>query len=140
MNGDLERKLFAKYRDLFAGRSQPPNESLMCFGFECDDGWYDLIDTLCQQIVQCDATFRKEHPDALPLKAMQVKEKYGTLSFYVGPAPDSVLDVIEFAEALSAKICETCGNKGRTRNKGNWLKTLCDHCAEEQGYPLETSS
>jgi hypothetical protein len=137
VNGELEQKLFLKYRDLFAGRSQPLTQSLMGFGFECDDGWYDLIDTLCEQIVQCDAEFRKKHPDAPPLRATQVKEKYGTLSFYVGPAAETVLDLTEFAEALSAKICETCGNKGRTRNKKSWLKTLCDQCAREQGYPVD---
>lgn len=130
MSPELERQLVEKYPKLFAGYGAPPNWSPMAFGFECGDGWFDLLDTLCAQLSQSDPSGKE---GAEPITALQVKEKYGTLRFYVGPATDEAFAVIDFAEALSARICETCGNKGRTRGTG-WLKTLCDACAEKESY------
>jgi len=51
MNVRLENKLFKKYPKLFPkGRKVNPKESLLCFGFECGDGWYWLIDKLSETI------------------------------------------------------------------------------------------
>jgi hypothetical protein len=38
------------------------------------------------------------------LRAVEVKEKYGTLRFYVGPAPDTVFALIAFAESVLASV------------------------------------
>lgn len=128
MSPELERQLVETFPTLFADHGAPPDRSPMAFGFECGDGWFDLIETLCAQLS------RLEPPDAAPPPvAQQVKDKYGTLRFYVGPCADAAQALTAFAEALSAKICETCGNKGRTRGVGR-LKTLCEPCALGQGY------
>ena len=128
MSPELERALVSKYPKLFVDYGTAPSHSPMAFGFECGDGWYDLLDTLCAQLIELDSDGGV--PD---IRAMQVKEKYGTLRFYVGPATDEALALVAFAEAISAKICETCGNKGRKRGT-TWLKTLCDSCAQKEGY------
>jgi len=127
MSPELERRLVETYPQLFADYGAPPNRSLMAFGFECGDGWFDLVDTLCAELARLDPP-----GEDLPLRAMQVKEKYGTLRFYVGFCTDEAIALIAFAEALSARICETCGNRGRTRGAG-WLKTLCELCALREG-------
>lgn len=132
MKRELEQALVGKYPQLFADYGAPPDRSPMAFGFECGDGWFDLLDTLCAQLMVLGPATDGEG-SAEPLRAMQVKEKYGTLRFYAGPATDEAFAVIHFVEALSARICETCGNKGHTRGVG-WLKTLCDACAEREGY------
>lgn len=131
MSPELERQLVEKYPELFADYGAPPSRSPMAFGFECGDGWFDLLDTLCAQLSQLEPPGKDG--DAQPVTALQVKEKYGTLRFYVGPATDEAFAVIAFAEALSARICEVCGNRGRTRGTG-WLKTLCDACAEKEDW------
>ncbi|MDE2166231.1 MAG: hypothetical protein KGJ66_07825 [Alphaproteobacteria bacterium] len=131
MSPELERELVNKYPKLFDDYGTAPSHSPMAFGFECGDGWFDLLDTLCGELAALGPC--GGDGDAHPLRAMQVKEKYGTLRFYLGPATDEALALVAFAEALSARICETCGNKGRTRGT-TWLKTLCDPCAEKQGY------
>lgn len=69
--------------------------------------------------------------DAIPV-AVQVKEKFGTLRFYVFGARDEAYHYIAFAEAMSARTCEECGAPGRSRG-GGWVRTLCDRHAEEQG-------
>ena len=60
----------------------------------------------------------------------QVKEKFGTLRFYVGAATDEHYNYIRFAEALSARTCEVCGAPGKMRGHG-WYYTDCDEHTSE---------
>ncbi len=68
--------------------------------------------------------------DEIPV-AVQVKEKFGTLRFYVHGGSEKAHAYIEFAEALSGSTCEECGAPGKTRG-GGWIRTLCDHHEEER--------
>lgn len=131
LSPELERRLVEKYPKLFGDYGAPPDKSLLAFGFECGDGWFDLLDTLCTQPTRLKPA--GEEDDPLPLTVLQVKEKYGTLRFYLGACTDEALALVDFAEAMSARICEACGNRGRTCGT-TWLKTLCDSCARKQGY------
>ena len=66
-------------------------------------------------------------------KIQQVKEKFGTLRFYVNSADDVTRALIDMAESLSTITCEVCGNRG-TMRKGGWLRVLCNQHAEAGGY------
>lgn len=57
--------------------------------------------------------------------AYQVKEKYGTLRFYVNGANEEHNAYIDMAEAMSSVTCEVCGNKGRRSHFG-WIVTRCE--------------
>ena len=94
-------------------------------GVSYGDGWHDLIDTLCKVLTQnCIDEDRAE------LHTAQIKEKFGGLRFYVDGDPTPwQYGAIAMAEAMSFKVCETCGQPGRERNT-NWIKTLCDDCAK----------
>ena len=105
-----------KYPDLF-------KKSNLVFGIECDDGWLDLIDAVCAVA----ASNTKELPTI-----RQIKEKFGTLRFYADGITPELRGAIRVAEALSAKTCEHCGNKGRTRAIRKWFSTLCRPCAVEK--------
>lgn len=50
MTEELDKKLVEKYPKIFADRYKDKRETAMCWGFECDDGWYWLIDNLCNSI------------------------------------------------------------------------------------------
>ena len=74
--------------------------------------------------------------------AMQVKEKFGTLRFYVsgGEIPDADVSIrtdalIEMAERLSATTCEECGSPGRL-TRGGWISCKCDACRAKASMPL----
>ena len=56
---------------------------------------------------------------------VQVKEKFGSLRFYVDRATDEHYNYIRFAENLSAVTCEECGAPGKMRGRG-WYYTACD--------------
>lgn len=72
--------------------------------------------------------------DAKPknVNVTQVKEKFGTLRFYVSSAPEWYWDLISYYEILSERICEKCGNKGTLRTDRNWILTLCDVCNKKE--------
>lgn len=59
----------------------------------------------------------------------QVKEKFGSLRFYIGSSSDAVFDRISEAEKDSAKTCELCGKPGKIIGKG-WLMARCEECSK----------
>jgi hypothetical protein len=101
MKTELQQKIFDKYPKMFGDRTKPKTETCMCWGLEVGDGWYNIIDTLCEALtytyttsVQVDEEdgkrlgikpysdsyyFSIEPPQVI---ATQVKEKFGTLRFY----------------------------------------------------------
>lgn len=90
------------------------------FYFERLGGWSGLIDALCQ----CLQDRTDFHGDP-QVKATQIKEKFGTLRFYVDQASEIQFALIEDAEERSAQICDVCGAPARLRNNG-WMVTRCD--------------
>jgi hypothetical protein len=98
-------------------------------GIEVGDGWFDLIDVLCDTI--------ESHISHLPedlqnqIYAIQIKEKYGSLRFYMSHDTPFIDGAIAVAETMSLHVCEICGRPGRQR-LGGWIRTLCDGCHEEQ--------
>lgn len=102
MKEELEKSLTEKYPEFFQGHKLPPTQSLMCFGCECDDGWYQIIDNLCGYIKSLinrdhtlyvkDELFNREgtnnweenivHIPAPEVIFTQIKEKYATLRIY----------------------------------------------------------
>lgn len=109
MNKKLQNQLFEKYPTIFREKDEPENKSCMSWGIECGDGWYDIIDTLCQSFMECYQTgFRVDPQDqnivdgetfftVLPPKviATQVKEKFGILRFYYRLEYDERLNKLE---------------------------------------------
>lgn len=100
----------------------------MCFGFEHGDGWFNIIYMLSSALEQLATKF----PDlAGNLRAAQVKEKFGGLRFYLDGYPSDIAlyeiveGLIDSAEYLSVRTCETCGRPGVRRCDG-WISTLCD--------------
>lgn len=96
------------------------------FYFECEDGWFDLIFNLCSEIdIECKRLNLEANKWT---KATQIKQKYGTLRFYVNNYIDSVNQLIEKAEKQSSSICEICGLPGKTNDDYGWIRTCCKIC------------
>jgi hypothetical protein len=110
MNPYLTQILLDKYPKLFSNGQ--------FWGFECGDGWYDILDNLCGAI--------KEHTyDGDDLYVDQVKEKFGRLRFYLSREDDVIHGMVTLAEYMSGHTCEMCGERGTMSTKG-WMVTLCD--------------
>jgi hypothetical protein len=172
MRKELDEALCAKYPLIFRDRHENMQVTAMCWGLECGDGWYNIIDTLCglltseyrgaknryehlmetgvgnvlygtKKVTQETLDEAKAKLDEETLKvpvAVQVKEKFGGLRFYVQAATDKHYQYISFAESMSYRTCEQCGNPGKTYTDG-WHTTLCDiHAAmagKEEEYEYE---
>ena len=62
--------------------------------------------------------------------ADQVKEKFGSLRFYMSNATEEMRDLVREAEEKSGSMCEICGEFGTMRS-GGWIRCLCDQHAKE---------
>ena len=120
--------LFIKYPEAFRWSEGHDKYSLPLFGFECSDGWYEIIEPLVRYIHEWNSDIS---PDVERIFIHQVKEKFAGLRFYVSSAPEGLWNLIDEAEAKSTKICETCGKEGKVRGEG-WFYTSCNDHAKEQ--------
>lgn len=136
MKDELEKKLVEKYPELFRGKDKPPTESLMCFGCECGDGWFDIIDRACALI----ANHMKYRPECPPVEFSQIKEKFGTLRLYYFGGDEYVSGVCSMAEAMSSRVCEVSGERGNLCHAGTWLRTLSPALAEKHNYTPYTQA
>lgn len=130
MREELEKKLIEKYPELFRGKDKPPTESLMCFGCECDDGWFDIINRACGLI----ANHIKHRPECPPVEFMQIKEKFGGLRLYYYGGDEYVAGVCNMAESMSYSVCEVTGERGQLCHAGTWLRTLSPELAKKHDY------
>lgn len=115
MRPALSKLLFDRNVDLY--RDRPLTESLMGFGFECGDGWFAVLDALGEALAA------RAVSSGSATQASQVKEKYGTLSFYVFGADRHCSAAIDLAEAFSARVCELTGAQGELLSDRGWYAT-----------------
>jgi hypothetical protein len=134
MDQELQNQLFEKYPDFFSNKDKSPMESCMSMGIECGNGWYDLINSICQIVESLNKNIKDRNrliagnnETIIDFKFDQIKEKFGGLRTYYSGGNDYIRGLVTMAETMSYKICEVCGNKGKP-NKSGWISTLCDGC------------
>ena len=121
MKSKLQEQLYNKYPHLFADKDSPMTQTCMCGGISCEDGWYELLDKTCQEIMDT-------NPDS-DMRFAQIKEKWGTLTIYMTFYTDEIWEIIDDASAESAKTCEFCGSKENVeQTRKHWIKHLCKVC------------
>lgn len=133
MKTELDEALCAKYPEIFRDRYGDMTTTAMCWGFNCGDGWYNILDAACARIKNHEYNLTSNKKEFHPVIATQIKEKYGTLRFYYNGGDEYIDGVVAMAETMSAVTCEECGAPGKLRG-GGWSRTLCDEHANEQGY------
>lgn len=125
MRDELDRQLCEKYPKIFSFRNSDMTDTAMCWGFEHDDGWYNILDCLCANI-QSHLNWKTKNNGAVPqVVAEQVKEKFGTLRFYYTGGDDYIRGLVDMAEAMSGITCENCGAPGKII-EGGWIHTACE--------------
>lgn len=126
MKQEYDNILCNKYPEIFTHRHN--KKQPIYWGFECGDGWFELIDRLCG-IIQ---NRIKYSPDTQQVVALQVKEKFGSLRFYYRGGDDYIRGAVELAEFYSGRICESCGNKSSIQNINGWFTTRCENCRKDK--------
>ena len=110
MRPELKEELYKRYPAIFEHERE----------ISCGDGWFDLIDALCEQLQH--GTEEQGMPQVV---AVQVKEKFGGLRFYVQEHSDQQRGMITLAQAMSYRICDVCGARGELRGP-IIARTRCD--------------
>ena len=111
MRKDLDDLLCARYPAIFRDRQRTPQETGMCWGFACGDGWFAIIDELCAFIA------RRAEETGIDFRASQVKEKTGSLRFRcLGHRDEAVYAAIEAARERSMITCDICGEPNVPRH------------------------
>jgi type IV secretion system protein VirD4 len=101
-------------------------------------GWHGLLFPIFEEI----KLYNKEN-HGYKIRIDQIKEKWGTLRFYVSDCPEYIQGMISIAEKESGHICEFCGAQGETVLINHWYKTLCPHhrkAFKAAGYDHKLSS
>lgn len=129
MRKELDEALVMDFPELYADRHADMQTTAMCWGFSCGDGYEPIIRKLSEQL-----TFLSK-VEGVPVKASQVKEKFGSLCFYVDGGTEIMRACISAAENMSTQTCEVCGEYGRLY-QGGWWRTLCAKHAHEDGRAI----
>lgn len=97
-------------------------------GYHVPKGWMFIVERLHKELVAVHPTYR----------VGQVKEKYGTLRFYVEidwsrkdaeSLDKTIFEIISRFEDESSITCEDCGSsQGRMRDVRSYYSTLCNFC------------
>lgn len=130
MNKELDEKLCKDFPLTFADRHASMQVTAMCWGFP-GDGWYGIIREAAEKLEPLIAAYKLEYEGDSAPRASQVKEKFGTMRFYLSHGTDEMHKIVEEAEQKSEEICEECGKSGSLRRDGWWI-TACDDCHKER--------
>jgi hypothetical protein len=157
-------ELYDKYPMLFRQKDLSAQETCMCWGIACGDGWFNIIDDACKELTEL------AKANNAVIEFVQVKEKFGGLRLYIEIKQENketeravVLDIMltdslmgqtlttvpnetiwqkahaitRKAEELSYKTCDVCGAPGEPRT-GGWIVTRCnDHLVKKQSPPTD---
>ena len=147
MKQELDKLLCEKYPKMMVNRNKNMQETCMCWGFDCGDGWFQILDQLMgniqhhidwaekqrnERLAEIVAGDFREVPESIPQVTLdQVKEKFGTLRFYYSGGDDYISGLVSMAESMTGVTCEECGNPGKSRG-GGWIHTYCEPCEEQR--------
>ena len=112
-----EKILYDKYPELFGQKDLSMQETCMCWGIDCGNGWFEILDQMCKELQALKQ----------PLQFTQIKEKFGTLRVYTNHCSDESEHIISKACDSSENTCEMCGQPGKLDGK-TWLSTRCTVC------------
>ena len=130
MHDVYDKYLCKRYPEMFIERNLSMQVTCMCWGFECGNGWFNLLDSLCRCVTQ----YCKNNDVEIP-RVTQVKEKFGTLRFYTSHSTEAINYLVSYAEDMSAVTCMHCGAVGKMY-KESWVHCSCESCHSRE-HPVE---
>jgi hypothetical protein len=123
MKKELQEALFRDFPNLYRERTDK-RKTNMAYGFCVGDGWEPIIRSLSQKletmILALPEADRETH------WCMQVKEKFGSLRFYMNDQTSEMVSLIQEAEDAAAFVCSTCGRS--KKHTGMFMEPSCPGC------------
>lgn len=138
MNPSNTAKLLTAYPLLY--------RELREWGFECGDGWFDLIWQLSADIESA-ARLEGTAENAETWPSIRIlKQKFGLLRVQFGfdvPVSETIHELVTKADKKSQEICECCGSPGKIGGEcedRGWVKALCESCRKAQPQPARNQT
>lgn len=125
MHHEKTERLFQEFPELF-------HREQLIQGFECQDGWFELIQKLAGRIGEHQAQFT----DFGNFEVVQVLQKMGGLRINIHGGDIGIQNLIREVEEESRSICELDGEPaaGLFVCAPSWFRCLCETCSELHGY------
>lgn len=127
MKIELQQTLLSRYPKFLqkSGDSRPFDER----GFECEDGWFKLIDELCKDCkVEIDTLMTLGCNKSQWPRVSQIKEKLGCLRFRAtGAISGELRERFLAAQEISLHTCESCGMPKSLGEQGEF-NVFCKTC------------
>ena len=127
MSPEKEQLLYERYPLIFANRNR---EGMFWYGIECGDGWFNIIDRLCNNIQKHINNLNRHEELVEQVVVDQIKEKFAGLRFYCEGGDSAIYGMIDMAESMSEVTCEECGAPGTVYGKG-WFRVHCEQHRRE---------
>ena len=82
MKQELDKLLCEKYPKMMINRHKPMMETCMCWGFECGDGWFNILDQLMGNIQHHIDWKEKQRKWAMEYNEMAAQAKAGNFELF----------------------------------------------------------
>jgi len=82
MRQELDKLLCEKYPKMMVNRNKPMQETCMCWGFECGDGWFNILDQLMGNIQHHIDWKEKQRNGAIKYNEMAAQAKTGNFDLF----------------------------------------------------------
>ena len=129
MDSHKENELYERFPHLYRERLAPLESSKMGWGFQCDDGWYNIIHKMSKRIAALSSD-----DDFAPAITEVSRNEDGSLYVEARNLTPPVADIIEAAKEQSKLTCESCGyTPAFKRSKDGPMKNrvACGRCARQ---------
>jgi hypothetical protein len=102
MRQELDKLLCEKYPKMMVNRNKPMQETCMCWGFECGDGWFNILNQLMGNIQHHIDWKDKQREYARTYNEMATQAKAGNFDLFEESMKDTVS--LEYKEKRLAEI------------------------------------
>jgi hypothetical protein len=102
MKQELDKLLCEKYPKMMVNRNKNMQETCMCWGFECGDGWFNILDQLMGNIQHHIDWKEKQRKWAMEYNEMAAQAKAGNFDLFEASMKDRPND--EYKEKRLAEI------------------------------------
>lgn len=152
MDNELEQKIYSIDEVFFREKDYDQMNTCMCWGIECDDGWYEPIRKFVEKVAILNSLLK---PINMCIVCEQMKSKWADFRCYWGirslnnsnptgelnekedqlcQTVDSMMcDIVDSCELECSKTCEICGKHDPWGKEvtvcGSWLTVKCVKCA-----------
>ncbi len=138
---EFDDYLLKTYIEAYREKNLPMSQTCMCWGADCNSGWYPLINSTFEKLQKI-----YELTGILTVFT-QIKEKFGSLRLYYTTDASNITinvetssiyyniigDIITHAENRSCHICDICGcSIDETITIGGWIYGTCYDCLKTQ--------